>query len=291
MKQAIETNFEATGLTKRASVRRRIDLSRIGVYAILLLFAVIYLGPMFTVVNVALKTPQEFSLNPTSLAHGLYLKNFTDAWKRANFPVYVTNTFFYTTAATAICVVATMFVAFPIARRYVKGSNLLLTLYVIALFLPPSLIPQFQMMLRLNLYNTQAGYIFLLLVSPVGVIVLVNYMRSIPRDLDEAAAIDGCGYFRFVTQIVFPLCKPALATVTVLHAIGIWNELILPTIYLTNKAFLPITRGLMVFYGQFGNEWWTLAAAVLMLMIPMVVLFLALQRYFIGGALQGSVKG
>jgi raffinose/stachyose/melibiose transport system permease protein len=291
MNQAIETEVRATPRNRATAMGRRIDLVRIGIYATLLVFAVIYLAPMLTLINVALKTPQEFALDPTALAKGLNVKNFADAWKRANFPLYVTNTLIYTFVATAIYVITAVFVAFPISRRYVKGSNFLFTLYVIALFLPPALVPQFQLMLHLNLYNTRAGYILLSLVNPVGIIILVNYIRAIPKELDEAAALDGCGYFRFVLEVVLPLIKPALATITVLHAIGIWNELILPTIYLTNKAYLPITRGLMVFYGQFGNEWWTLAAAVLMLMMPMVVLFVFLQRYIIQGALGGSLKG
>ncbi len=132
-----------------------------------------------------------------------------------------------------------MFVAFPISRGYVKGAKVLLTLFVIALFLPVALIPQFQLMLGLGLYNNPIGYIMLFLVNPIGIVILVNYIKTLPRELDEAAAMDGCSYFRFVTTIVFPLIQPAIATVAVLHAIGIWNELILPTIYLTSKDLLP----------------------------------------------------
>jgi raffinose/stachyose/melibiose transport system permease protein len=125
----------------------------------------------------------------------------------------------------------------------------------------------------------------------MGIIILVNYITSLPRELDEAATMDGCGYPRFVAQVVFPLVKPALASVIVLHAIGVWNDYATALIYLPKKAFMPITRGLMVFYGQYGNDWTTLSAAILMLMIPMVVLFLALQRWIIDGILAGSVRG
>ena len=102
--------------------------------------------------------------------------------------------------------------------------------------------------------------------------------------------MDGCGYMRFVLQVIFPLIKPALASVIVLHAIGIWNEYVAPLIYLPSKHLLPITRGLMVFYGQYGNEWTVLAAAMLMLMIPMMALFLLLQRWIIAGVIGGAVK-
>ena len=260
-------------------------------YAVLVVIAAIYLGPVLTAVNVALKTRQEFNLNPTSLATGLHVENFAAAWKKANFPLYVKNSLLYAAVATALYVVTAVFVAFPISRRYVKGSGFFFVLYVVALFLPNALIPQFQLMLHLGLYNTQAGYILLFLVNPIGVVILVNYIRSLPREMDEAAAMDGCGYVRFVVSVGFPLMKPALASVIVLHAIGIWNEYVTPLIYLTKKAYLPITRGLMVFYGQYGNDWTTLSAAILMLMVPMVALYLLLQRWIIAGVLQGSVRG
>ena len=201
------------------------------------------------------------------------------------------NSLIYTVVATALFVVMSIFVAFPLARGYVKGAGALLTLYVIALFLPPALIPQFQLILNLGLFNTRTGYILLFLINPIGLIILVNYIKSIPRELDESAAVDGCGYARFVFSILMPLIRPAIATVTVIHAIGIWNELVLATVYLTNEDLYPITRGLIVFEGVYGSDWPKLAAAVLMLMIPMLVLYMFLQRYIISGLTSGAVKG
>ncbi|HTP58772.1 MAG TPA: carbohydrate ABC transporter permease, partial [Spirochaetia bacterium] len=239
----------------------------------------------------SLQTHQEFSLDPTAVARQPQLANFVTAWNKANFPLYLRNSLLYTVVATAVYVLTAVFVAFPIARRYVRGSGFLFSLFVVALFLPYALIPQFQLMLRLRLYNTPVGYILLFLVDPIGIVILVNYIRSIPRELDEAAAMDGSGYTRFVLRVIFPLIKPALASVIVLHAIGIWNEYVTPLIYLPKKSLMPITRGLMVFYGQYGNDWTTLAAAILMLTLPIVALFLALQRWIYAGVLQGSVRG
>jgi raffinose/stachyose/melibiose transport system permease protein len=279
------------GMPARSFGPRRVSPSRVVMFIILLVLAAIYLGPLLTVVNVSLQTRQEFSLNPTALVQQPQLSNFVTAWTKANFPLYLRNSLLYTVAATAIYVLTAVFVAFPIARRYVRGSGILFSLFVVALFLPYALIPQFQLMLRLHLYNTPVGYILLFLVDPIGIVILVNYMRSIPRELDEAAAMDGSGYVRFVLRVIFPLIKPALASVIVLHAIGIWNEYVTPLIYLPKKSLMPITRGLMVFYGQYGNDWTTLAAAILMLTLPIVALFLALQRWIYAGVLQGSVRG
>lgn len=270
---------------------RRINWGRVGTYLILLVFAIIYAGPLLMLVNTSLKTMPDFMKDATSLATSFHWQNFVEAWNKASFPRYLTNTVLYTVAATAIYVITAVFVAFPVARGYVKGANIILTLFVIALFLPVALIPQFQLMLRLGLYNNPVGYIMLFLVNPIGIVILVNYVKTLPRELDEAAAIDGCGYLRFVTSVVFPLIRPAVATVAVLHAIGIWNELILPTIYLTNKNYYPITRGMIVFQGVYGSNWPTLAAAVLIMTLPMVIIFLALQRYIVSGLTQGAVKG
>lgn len=284
-------------LTRRArkpTVRSPIGASRrakIVSYGVLLFFAVLYIGPMLLLLNTAFKTLPEFYKDPIGLASGFNFENFTEAWELANFPRYMFNTFLYAFVATAIFVVTSVFVAFPIARGHVKGAGALLTLYVVALFLPPALIPQFQLILALDLYNTRQGYILLFLVNAIGMIILVNYIKSIPKELDESAAMDGCSYPRFVFQILIPLIKPAMATVTVLHAIGIWNEIVLPTIYLSKESYYPITRGLVVFEGVYGSNWPGLAAAVLMLMVPMVILFLILQRYIISGLTGGAVKG
>jgi raffinose/stachyose/melibiose transport system permease protein len=271
--------------------RKRIDWGRIASYVFLTLLLIAYLGPLLMLVNTSLKTMPEFMKDATSLASGLNFKNFVDAWEKANFPKYLLNSLIYTASATLIYVLTAVFVAFPIARGYVKHANILLTLFVIALFLPPALIPQFQLILNLGLYNNPVGYIMLFLVNPIGIVILVNYIKTLPRELDEAAALEGCGYVRFVWSIVLPLIRPAVATVIVLHAIGIWNEIIAPTIYLTNKNYYPITRGLIVFQGVYGSNWPTLAAAVLMLTLPMLVLFLFLQRYIVSGLTAGAVKG
>jgi raffinose/stachyose/melibiose transport system permease protein len=286
----MSTAIASESLTKRQAAKP-IDWGRIGSYAILVFFAVIYLGPLLMLFSTSLKTMPDFMKNATALPSTLNFQNYADAWEKANFPRYLTNTILYTLSATVIYVVTGVFVAFPIARGYVKGAGFLLTLYVIALFLPVALIPQFQLMLSLGLYNNPFGYVMLFLVNPIGIVILVNYFKTLPKELDEAAAMDGCGYLRFVTTVIIPLSSPAIATVAVLHAIGIWNELILPTIYLTNKDYYPITRGMIVFQGVYGSDWPTLAAAVLIMTLPMLVIFLVLQRFIVSGLTAGAVKG
>ncbi len=270
---------------------RRPASGRLLAYGVLIVLAIVYIGPLLMLVNTALKTQPEFAKNPVGLTTSFTFGNFSEAWQKASIAQYLANSVFYTTVATVLYVISVLPLSVAIARRHVRGWNVLYILFVLALFLPIALIPQFQLILHLHLYNTQVGYILLFLANPIGVLILVAYIRSIPRDLDEAAAIDGAGYIRYVFRIVLPLAKPAIATVAILHAIGIWNDLIVATIYLTNKASYPVTRGLIVFTGIYGNNWPLLAAAVLMLAVPMVVLFVFLQRYIISGFTAGSLRG
>ncbi|MDX1447427.1 MAG: carbohydrate ABC transporter permease [Acidimicrobiia bacterium] len=279
------------GGVRSPSARRRTLWANVGSYVLLTLLAVLFIGPMLMLVSTSFKSLPEFFRNPIGLPEGFGFDNFIEAWNLASFPRFLINSTIYASVATAIFVLTSVFVAFPIARGYVRGSRSLLTLYVVALFLPPALIPQFQLILNLGLFNTRTGFILLFLVNPIGMIILVNYIKSIPRELDESAAVDGCGYFRFIIQVIMPLIRPAVATVTVLHAIGIWNEIVAPTIYLADSDLYPITRGLIVFEGVYGSNWPALAAAVLMLAVPMLVLFMFLQRYIISGLTAGSVKG
>ncbi len=270
---------------------RRIDAGRVAAYVFLIALAIVYLAPMLMLVLTAVKTLPDFSKSPVGLPTTFALENFAEAWDKASFPRYLLNTILYTVSSTVVFLISATFLAVAIARRFVRGGGLLFTMFLIALFLPPALIPQFQLILRLGLYNNPIGYIMLFLVNPIGIVILVNYIRTIPIELDEAAAIEGCGYVRYVLQIILPLAMPAIATVAVLHAIGVWNELILATIYLTSSDLYPITRGLIVFNGVYGNNWPVLAAAVLMIAAPMALFFVFMQRYIIGGVTAGAVKG
>ena len=177
---------------------------RVVVYALLIVFAIIYLGPLLMLLNTSLKTMPEFMKNATAPATSVHLQNFADAWTKANFPRYLTNTLLYTVSATIIYVVAAVFVAFPIVRELCQRRQIPADHVRDRLFLPVALIPQFQLMLTLGLYNNPLGYVMLFLVNPIGIIILVAYMKTLPKDLDEAAVMDGCGYLRDVVQVVFP---------------------------------------------------------------------------------------
>jgi raffinose/stachyose/melibiose transport system permease protein len=278
--------------TRGARLRRlwRSALLRAPLYLALLLVVFLFLFPLLYLVNVALKTPQDYLFDPTGMAKGFDFANFSDAWTRGNFGHYFGNTIIYTVCATAIGVISSLLVALPISRGYVRWSNAWYTLFVVALFLPSALIPQFQLILYLHLYNTQPGYILLSSGLGLGPFMIMGYLRSIPRELDEAASIDGCGYLRYNLLMLPPLIKPILVTAILLQAIGVWNDIIGPTIYLSSPDYFPVSLGLFTFYGQYGNDWTVLAAAVLIVAAPLIALFVFLQRYFMEGATAGAIK-
>ena len=256
----------------------------------LLVIAFLYVFPLLYLLNVALKTPGDFLFDPSGLTKSIDLENFSQACTQGNFAQYLANSIFYTIAATFISMTLSVLVAFPIARSYVKWSNFWYGFFLIAIFLPTPLIPQFQLVLGLGLYNTRLGYILVNAGLGLGPLLIVGYLRSVPQELDEAARIDGCGYFRFLFRIIVPLIRPILVTVLLLGAINVWNDIINATIYLADESLSTVSLGLFNFYGQYQNNWTILAAAVFMVATPLIILYIFLQRYFMSGALAGSLK-
>ncbi|MGN6334210.1 MAG: carbohydrate ABC transporter permease [Motilibacteraceae bacterium] len=262
------------------------------VYLVSVAAALTYLVPLLFLLNTAFKSNQQFLIDPTGLTHGLAWSNFSEAWQRGNFGTYFLNSILYTGVAATLGTLGTLLLAFPVARGYIRGSKRFWpVLFVISLFLPNALTAQFQLMLKLGLYDSRLGYILLMTGSlGVGPLLVMGYLRSLPKELDEAAAIDGCGYFRYLFTFVAPLIRPVLVTVFILHAITIWNDIIAATIYLADPNKYPVTLGLYAFKGQYTNEWALLAAAVLLAAAPLVILFVFMQRYIVAGVTQGALK-
>ena len=263
----------------------------IGRYAVVLLLMVLYLFPLFYLFNVSMKTQFEYLANPVALAEQIRLSNFAEAWKLGRFGQYLWNSVLYTTVSTLLSLLLSIVAAFPISRGYVRFSSFFYTFFLISLFLPNALIPQIALMNELGLYNTQIGYI-LLRTGGTGIVfmLMVGYVKSISRELDEAAAMDGCGYVRYLFTILIPLTKPVLATGVILLAIGTWNDIILPVIYLSDPNLAPVTKGLFAFRGLYLNNWPLLASGIIIVAAPLIVLYAFLQKYIVNGALAGAFK-
>jgi raffinose/stachyose/melibiose transport system permease protein len=271
---------------------RRSVTGKVISYVLLVVVVLIYLYPLAFLVNTALKSNSEFFSNPTGLVKSPHLSNFSTAWRQGNFAAYVLNSALYTFAAAALGTLMSLMVAFPVARGYLKHTRIWNVLFVSMLFLPNTLVTVFQLALRLHLYDTRLGYV-LIMASGVGVgpLLIAGYLRSIPRELDEAAALDGVGYLRYLFGFLPPLIQPVLATVFILQAIGVWNDIILATILLPDQTKSPVTLGLFAFKGAYVSQWSLLSAATIIVAAPLLVVYVFLQRFLVASAVGGAVKG
>lgn len=271
-------------------MRKNIPL-KIIIYVFIAILMIIYLFPLFYAFNTSIRTKLDYMSNPAALAKSFHFENYVQAFHKANLSAYVGNSIFYMVVCTTASILMAVFLAFPISRNYLKLGSVLLGLFLIGMFLPDGTIPQFQILLKLGLYNTRLGYM-LGMIGGGGTPLLMFYVyiKGIPKEFDEAASIDGCGYFKYMFKIMIPLMKPAIASMAIVTAIGVWNDIIRAIIYLSSKELYPITRGLYVFQGQYQVDMTQQMAALIMVASPIIILYIFLQRYIVDGIVAGAVK-
>lgn len=280
------------GISSPRQARVRRTGARVGSYTVAVVALLAYILPLFYVVNSSLKTQPNFLTAANSLTTHPHFSNFVTAWREAAFSTLVGNSLLYTLVSASVGTFLSLFLAFPIARGYVRFQGLWYRLFLVSLFLPLAITTQFQLLLDINIEGTRLGYILLMTANfGVGPFLMTNYLKSVPRELDEAAAVDGVGYFRYVLRIVAPIAKPVIITAFIFQAIGVWNDIINATIYLNSPTLQPITRGLLTFSGQYSSQVPLLSAAILTAALPLLALYVFAQRYFVPGALSGSFKG
>lgn len=283
------TGPAAPGRAGTAPRRRR--RYPIGAYVCVALLLIVFVFPILYLLNTALKSNAEFVSDPVGIVSDPQWGNFLQAWNQGNFGAYILNSVLYTVVGSVMGTAISVVLAFPVSRGYIKGCRFWSVLFVLVLFLPNALITQFQLLLRLGLYDNQLGYILMVGVGVgVGPLLYSGFVKSIPRELDEAAAIDGVGYWRYLISFVIPLSKPALSTILILQAVWIWNEIILATVLLADPTKFPVTVGLYAFKGTYSNQWPLLAAATFIVAAPLIIGYIFIQRYLVSGVL-GAVKG
>lgn len=251
----------------------------------------VYGYPILNLANVSLKTSAEFIQNPNGPTTSFHFANYAEVLIGNDFVRNFFNSLYYLLAANALTLTTTALAAFVISRSYVRFANLFYLLFLAGIFLPDPLIPQFYLINAIGLYNTPIGYILLKTNPGIIMLLMVGYYRTIPKEFDEAAAIDGCGTMRYLFTFVFPMSKPVLASAVILFSVGIWNDIIGTTVFLTSPRYYPVIRALFSFVGQYGTDWPPLAAAVFIVALPLIVIFLFFQRYIISGIVSGGMKG
>ncbi len=261
--------------------------------AILIFATLMMIIPLLLMVNVSLKTSEEFLKYPIMLVQSPQWHNFVEVWIQGEMNIYFKNSLIYAISVPlATCFVSGV-AAYPIARNHFRGSNFVYILFLSALFLPVALVPLFFIMRFLGFMNSYYGYILLMVGNSlsVSIFIFVAFVKGVPRELDEAAAIDGCGYFRFIVTMILPLMKPAIATVSMLVAIGTWNDFINPYLFLTDRGMRPLTAGLYLFFGQYSTNWTFLTAGIIVVVAPLFVAYVFLQKFIVSGLTSGAIKG
>lgn len=203
------------------------------------------------------------------------------------------NSVFLTTVVVLICLIISALCAFVLSRRknrYTKAADMLFKMGMIA---PMSVIPTLLLMQKLHLSGTYLSAILLYTAInlPWAVFIYSNFMRALPRTLEEAAIIDGCGPFRLFMNIVFPLLKNVTVTNIVVIAMGVWNDFMIPIYFFTSSSKWTLPMSVYNFYGLYFRDWNYVFADLIITSLPMVLLYLFAQKYIVSGLMAGSVKG
>ncbi len=285
----------STSAGPRISTRSAMRLARrlpINLLLIVLSIAMIY--PIVIIVITAFKPNLEVLTNPTGLPQAPTFDNFVTSWQDAGFA----NLFFNSVLLTVVSMTVATFVAalasYAIVRQATRIGSGVYLLLAAGIFLPMqlALVPQFRVVRDLGLINNYAGVILIYIAGalPFGVFLMAAFMRQVPKEIVEAAVIDGAGYFTLFRRIFLPLARPAIATFWVLQGVGVWNDYLVPQLLLTDPSKRTLTTGVLYFKAQYLADWGNIMAAVLIMSLPILLLFVFAQRFFVSGLYAGAVK-
>jgi raffinose/stachyose/melibiose transport system permease protein len=254
-----------------------------------ILIALLFVIPIAYVLMISFEAPGHFLKHPLTPGAPTFA-NYSAAWTQGDLGPQVLNTILYSVAASSISVVLSLLVAFPIARKLVRGSTFIYRTFVIGVCIPLPIIPLFVEAQDLDLYNSRIGYILLHVEPglPLGVILLTAFVMAVPPELDEAAFLEGCGYLRYLVRVVAPMAWPSLVIAFLYSLLAVWNDIIGPVVFLADPSLFPVTRGVYNFYGANVGAYTILAAAVVIVSLPVVALFIASQRQLLRASVVSS---
>lgn len=265
-------------------------------YAILIVVCLIVVGPIVTTVLGSLRTTGEFQTTPFGLpTNGIQWQNYTGILESPAFWTSLRNSLIITSGVTILNVILASLLAFIFSRVNFRGRSLLFNILSIGLLFPIviAILPIFIQVRQLGLINNLFGVILPLVAFglPGSVVILRGFFISVPRELEDAAYIDGCTTFDFFTRILVPLARPAITAVAVLQVITSWNEYFLPLLILNDQSLWPLPLGISQFQGQFGTDWSRVMAYVTLLIIPAVLFYIFAEKYIVTGLTGGELKG
>ena len=277
-----------------ARPRRAPRVRSAAVVLLLSAYAVVAVGPLLFMLLQSFRPSSEIFNDPLGLPHELYLDNYTEAWREARFATYFTNSVLVVVSAVVLCTLVSAMAAYPLARYDFRGNGVLTAYFIAGLTLPIELavVPIFYLLGSFGMVDSRFGLMLVYAATgiPFSVFILAAFFRSLPRDLEEAARLDGAGEFRIFARVMLPLVKPALATVAIFQFVQLWNDFFFPLILLrsTDKYTLPV--GLTNFFGEYQTNWGAVFAGLTITTLPLVVLFLFLTRHIVSGLVAGMGK-
>ncbi len=289
--------------TKRLSAeehQRRLEiratrLREIVTTIILTPLALIWVYPFLWMVSAAMKTNNEiFRAGTNLLPAEPTFENFQRAWVQANMSQYFLNTVAIAAGSVFIVVATTSMMGYVLGRYRFPGRRIVIGIFVATVFLPKgyTIIPIFELIRALGLDSTLAGVILAQSggAHVIFILLFAGYFGQMPKELEEAAIVDGAGFLRVFFQILLPLAKPVMATVVIMQLIASWNDFLLPLVLtLARPELRTLSVGMFAFRGEYFTDWSGMAAAATIAIIPIILVFLTMQRYFIEG-IAGAVK-
>lgn len=260
-------------------------------------WALLIILPLFWIVYVSLKTNYEFYLNPWSLPKELQFQNYSNAIELLNLGPVFLNTFYFVFGGLILGITVNTLAAYILTRLDWKGKKFILGLIMLSLFLPGIniLVPQYVLARFFKLNNSLTGLIFLInmALSAFDILLMSSFMRSIPKELEESARIDGAPLWTIFWRIIFPLSIPGVVTISIFRFLNLYNDFINPFIYLTDPS--KHTVAVSVYYAntvlKYTSNYVTLFAAIVVSLVPTMIVYFIFQKRVVEGATIGAVKG
>ncbi|MET4636686.1 carbohydrate ABC transporter permease [Kaistia defluvii] len=251
-------------------------------WIVLALWALVVAVPLYILVVSCFKTTAEIYGDRFGLPTNWTLDNFANAWTQAQFARYMWNSFAVTGGAVVLTLVVSAMAAFPLSRYQLGWSSPVLAFFLAGVMLPIRLasVELFSLMKTLDLLDSRLGLILVYsaIRIPFAVFILANFMRVLPRELEEAARLDGAKEWRILFRIILPTIKPAVAIVAIFTAIAVWNDFFFPLIFIFDDAYKTVPLAITTFIGQFRTDWGMVFAALAISMMPVLVMYLLLAR-------------
>ncbi len=258
--------------------------------------ALFFIAPIFMIINYSFKGKKELYLSsPLALPESLNFDNYASAFKKLDLATTFTNTLLYTAVSVLILAILCGTTAWAIARCAHKFFKFCYIYFIVGILIPYQalFLPIYIIGFNLHLTNTRFGIIFMYVATGVsfGVFLMNSFMSTVPLELEEAARIDGCSVIRTYISVVMPILKPAMATLVIMQSFQIWNDYLLASLYVSKKQLKTLTVAIQSLFSAQSSDYTTAMAAIVVSVLPIAVLFLSLQKYFIKGMTVGAVKG